>query len=140
MNFQIEYLAYHVDAIPALAHWHHAEWTAITPHLSVSDRVARLHARARRSGIPTGFVAVVHGSVVGLSCLVECDLDSHVHLSPWLATVLVAPDHRGHGIGSVLSERATEEAQVLGFARAYLFTFDKQSFYRRLGWSALEDG
>jgi hypothetical protein len=32
-----------------------------------------------------------------------------------------------------------EEAQVLGFSRAYLFTFDRQTFYRRLGWSTLED-
>lgn len=139
MVFQIEYLADHVDAIPALARWHHAEWTAITPHLTVSDRVARFQACARRGSIPTGVVAVVNGSVVGLACLVECDLNSHGHLSPWLASVLVAPDHRRQGIASALSERATEEAQALGFARAYLFTFDKQGFYRRLGWSTLED-
>ena len=51
MNFRIEYLADHVDAIPALARWHHAEWTAITPHLTVSDRVARLDARDGRGGV-----------------------------------------------------------------------------------------
>lgn len=101
MAFQIEYLADHVDAIPALARSHHAEWTAITPHLTVPDRVARFQARARRGSIPTGFVAVVNGNVV---------LDSHRHLSPWLASVLVAPDHRGHGIGSAPSERAAEKA------------------------------
>ena len=138
MAFQIEYLADHVDAIPVLARSHHAEWAAITPHLTVSDRVARFQACARRGAIPTGFVAVVNRSVVGQACLVECDLDSHRHLSPWLASVLVARNYRGLGIGSALSERATEEAQVLGFARAYLFTLDKQSFYRRLGWSTLE--
>lgn len=139
MAFQIEYLADHIEAIPALARWHHDDWKAITPHLTVSDRVARFQARARRGGLPVGFVAVVDGSVVGLASLVDCDLDSHGHLSPWLASVLVAPDHRRRGIGSALSERATEEARVFGFVRVYLFTFDKQDFYRRLGWSTLED-
>lgn len=139
MTFQIEYLADHVDAIPALARSHHTEWTTITPHLTVSDRVARFQARARRGSIPTGFVAVVSGRVVGLACLVDCDLDSHRHFSPWLASVLVEPDHRGYGIGSALSERATEEAHVFGCARVYLFTFDKQDFYQGLGWSKLEE-
>lgn len=45
----------------------------------------------------------------------------------------------GRGIGSALSERATEEACALGFSELYLFTFSKQSFYARLGWSHLED-
>ena len=103
MVFKIEYLADHMDAIPGLARAHQAEWTAITPHVTVSDRAARFQARAGRGGIPTGFVAVVNGTVVGLACLVECDLDSHRHLSPWLASVLVDPDYRGCGMGSALS-------------------------------------
>ncbi len=77
--------------------------------------------------------------MVGMACLVERDLESLGHLSPWLASVLVAPDYRGQGIGSALSERATQEAYVLGFERAYLFTFDMPSFYRRLGWVWVED-
>jgi predicted N-acetyltransferase YhbS len=139
MPFQIEYLADHVDAIPGLARAHYTEWATVTPHLTIPDRAARFQARARRGSIPTGFVAILSGSVVGLACLVECDLDSHPHLSPWLASVLVNPEHRRHGIGSALTDRATEEAKVLGFPRAYLFTFDKQAFYQRLGWSMLED-
>lgn len=31
MDFKIEYLCDHIDAIPALARWHHAKWAAITP-------------------------------------------------------------------------------------------------------------
>jgi N-acetylglutamate synthase-like GNAT family acetyltransferase len=37
-----------------------------------------------------------------------------------------------------LCRRVTEEARALGFARAYLFTLDKQDLYRRLGWSNVE--
>lgn len=139
MALQIAYLDQHLDAIPTLARWHHMEWAAVTPHLSVADRIAGFRARARRGTVPTSFVAILDANVVGLACLVENDVQSHQHLTPWLASVLVAPQHRGRGIGSSLSERTTEEARVLGFPKVYLFTFDRQSFYARLGWSALED-
>ena len=139
MELEIDYLAHHVDAIPTLARWHHDEWASITPELTIADRVKHLRARAGTGGVPTGFVAVVNAEVVGLACLIECDLDSHAHFSPWLATVLVAPSLRGRGIGSSLCRRVTDEARLLGYARVYLFTLDKQELYRRWGWSTVED-
>ena len=139
MDLRIEYLDEHEAAIPELACLHHAEWFAVTPHLTVSDRIAGFKERARRGSIPTGFIGLVGDRVVGMACLVVCDIESHCYLTPWLATVLVAPPYRGFGIGSALSERATQEAQGLGVPALYLFTFDKQGFYTRLGWAALEE-
>lgn len=139
-TLRIEYLADHVDAIPVLARWHHDQWAAITPGVSLAERIQRFEARARRSGLPTGFVAVAGAEVVGVASLVSCDLDSHPHFTPWLASVLVSPAHRGRGIGSALCERVAGEARGLGFSSMYLLTFDKQRFYGRLGWSVLEPG
>ena len=138
MTVTIAYLDEHPDAIPSLAAWHHEAWSAVTPHLTVADRIAGFQARARRGSIPTGFVALADSVVVGMACLVACDIDSHRHLTPWLATVLVGPAYRGQGIGSALSRRATDEAAALGVSTLYLFTFDKESFYARLGWWPLE--
>ena len=121
-----------------LARWHHEEWATRTPHLSLEDRIARFEARASRNQIPTAFAAVLDSRVVGVACLVEHDMDTRKDLTPWLASVLVAPSYRGRGIGSALSERAVEEARALDVSRLFLFTFDKQSFYSRLGWSAVE--
>jgi len=139
MGLRIEYLDEHADAIPSLAQWHHDEWFAMTPHLSVADRIAGFTARARRGSIPTGFVGLVDDRVVGMACLVQCDLHSHTHPGASLATVLVSPEHRRQGIGSALCVRAAEEARQLGVPNLYLFTFDRQSLYRRLDWTALED-
>lgn len=139
MNLRIEYLDEHEVAIPDLAKLHHAEWLSVTPHLTVADRIAGFRDRAQRGTIPTGFVGLLGDRVVGMSCLVACDIESHCHLTPWLATVLVAPEYRGQGIGSALSRRATEEAKRLRVARLHLFTFDKQGFYARLGWTTLEE-
>jgi GNAT superfamily N-acetyltransferase len=131
----IAYLDEHLDAIPSLAAWHHDAWAAVTPHVSVADRISGFRARARRGSIPTGFVALADAVVVGMACLVESDVDSHRHLTPWLASVLVGPAYRGQGIGSALCRRATDEASAFGVSTLYLFTFDQEPFYARLGWT-----
>jgi len=138
-GLRIAYLDEHIDAIPTLAQWHHMEWLSVTPNLSVADRIAGFTARARRGSVPTGLVGLIDELVVGMACLVDCDIPSHCHLTPWLATVLVAPEHRRQGIGSALCARAVEEARRLGVPNLYLFTFDKQSMYKQLDWSELEE-
>jgi GNAT superfamily N-acetyltransferase len=138
VNLQIDYLENHRYAIPKLAELHHAEWLTVTPGLSVTDRIAGFKARAKRGSIPTGFVAIDEDAVIGMACLVECDIESHCHLTPWLATLLVAPSCRRRGVGTALASRAADEATRLGVSNLFLFTFDRQSFYSRLGWVPLE--
>jgi GNAT superfamily N-acetyltransferase len=135
---RIEYLADHADAIPALAQWHHDQWQAVTPHLTIEDRIAGFRSRMRRLEVPTGFVAVVDETVVGMACLVAHDMETRPAFTPWLATVLVAPQYRGRGIGSALSDRVVAEGRALAFSQLYLVTFDKTRFYARLGWDELE--
>jgi N-acetylglutamate synthase-like GNAT family acetyltransferase len=56
----------------------------------------------------------------------------------WLAAVYVSADHREKGIGSKLVGAIEEIATSLRIARLYLWTPDKEHFYSRLGWSAIE--
>jgi N-acetylglutamate synthase-like GNAT family acetyltransferase len=140
MTWRFEHLADRLDAIPELAQAHHAAWASLSPSLSVADSERRFAERAHRGQVPTALIATVDNAVVGVACLVECDLDSHAHLTPWLASVLVLPEYRGKGIGSALSERLAAEAAFLGFPSLFLFTFDKQSMYTRLGWTTIDRG
>ncbi len=55
-------------------------------------------------------------------------------LTPWLAGLYVAPEHRREGIGSALVARVVGEARGLGLHRLYLYTPDQECFYARLGW------
>lgn len=138
-SLDIHYLCDHRDTIPTLARWYHEQWAFVSPVLSVEDAIRRFESRAYRGQIPAAFVALVDGHAVGLACLVEHDMDSSSDLSPWLASVLVAPEFRGRGIGTALSERATQEASRLGHDGLFLVTFDQVPFYARLGWSILEE-
>jgi GNAT superfamily N-acetyltransferase len=135
---KIEYLTDHAGAIPTLAQWHHDQWHTVTPDLTVADRIAGFRSRMRRMEVPTGSVAMLGEVVVGMACLVAHDIESRPELTPWLATVLVGPDYRARGIGLALSEPVVAEGRALAFSKLYLVTFDKSSFYARLGWKHFE--
>lgn len=133
-DFRIEPLADHIDAIPTLADWHHAEWGHLNKAISREARAERLRARATRGGIPTTVVALVGDGLAGSASLVESDMDTHMELTPWLASVYVAPEFRRRGIASALVEEIEQLAAEEGVPTLWLWTPDQERLYARLGW------
>ena len=70
--------------------------------------------------------------------LIPQDMDTRPDLSPWLGGVFTAPEARGRGVGSALSQHVMQRAAELGFSRLHLYTPDAEAFYARLGWVTLE--
>lgn len=102
-------------------------------------KAAQLRKNANLRMIPTCFVAIEEGQLLGSAALVVSDLSIRPELTPWLASVLVGEAYRNRGIGSALVQRVMEEAAVLGVETLHLITPDKQKFYKRLGWTAIEE-
>ena len=134
----IEYLADHPDRLATLARWHHEEWHHLNPGDTVEKRQARMNAHLAKRQIPTTFVALDGDVLVGSACLLADDMHQHRDLTPWLASVFVATEQRGRGVGSALVGRVVEEARALGVEALYLYTPDRERFYARMGWSVLE--
>ncbi|NOU13132.1 MAG: GNAT family N-acetyltransferase, partial [Methylococcaceae bacterium] len=63
--------------------------------------------------------------------------DTRPELTPWLASVFVAPKHRNNGVGSQLVKNVMQQAKEAGINELYLFTPDRETFYQKLGWSVL---
>jgi GNAT superfamily N-acetyltransferase len=137
LSHTIAYLADHPSCIPTLAAWHHAQWRYLDVDMSVEQRAAALgtHTKDR---IPMTVVALAGETPLGSASLIAHDMDTRMHLSPWLASVYVAPAYRNRGLGSALVQRIAAEAGMLRLERLYLFTPDKEHFYTRLGWTVLE--
>jgi GNAT superfamily N-acetyltransferase len=135
---RIEYLGDNAALIPMLAQWHHEEWGYLNPDRPIEQYIARLHSHLGRKRIPTTFVALSGGILVGSSSLVAYDMDIHMDLSPWLASLYVSPIYRSRGVGSALVHRVIKEAEALDVETLYLFTPDREGFYIRLGWSTFE--
>jgi len=134
----ITYLADHPEHLPAVARWVHGKWGHLAPGRTVEQIEAAFATRLNRDRIPLTLIALEGEQLLGTASIYLQDMSTRPELTPWMASVFVAPEQRGRGIGSALVQAIEAQARGLGVARLYLFTPDKQRFYARLGWSPLE--
>jgi len=99
---QIAYLADHPEHIDTLAPWLHAQWGWFTAGSTLDSRREGLGKQLNREELPIALVAHEQGQPLGTACLRVNDMDTRPDLTPWLASVYVAPDARTRGIGSQL--------------------------------------
>ena len=124
--------------ISALAEWHHNEWSYLNPSLTLNERIYKMEAYLSDEIIPSTYIAKENDILLGSSALLEHDMETKKHLTPWLASIYVAEPHRKQGIGSNLVLHAMKEAKKENISKLYLFTPDQEKFYKNLGWSTIE--
>ena len=121
------------DYLAALALWHHEEWSALNPGETIEQRKTRMQQYLNNRFIPSTFVAR-DKAVMGSASIVANDMETRTDLTPWLASVFVAPEHRQKGIGKKLVLHVMNHAKNEGIKKLYLFTTDRKDYYQRLGW------
>ena len=126
------------NLIPTLAKWHHNEWSYLNPSLTLNERIYKMEAYLSNEIIPSTYIAKENNILLGSSALLEHDMETKKHLTPWLASIYVAEPHRKQGIGSELVLHAMKEAKKENISKLYLFTPDQENFYKNLGWSTIE--
>ena len=124
--------------LPTLAQWHQEQWSYLNPGENLHHRIARMQEYLGESFLPTTFVAI-EDNLAGSVAIVENDMDTKPELSPWLASVYIAPEYRHKGIATALIKHAMQQAQAHGYKQLYLFTPDAQvAFYMQRGWQLME--
>ena len=126
------------NLIPTLAKWHHNEWSYLNSSLTLNERIYKMEAYLSNEIIPSTYIAKENNILLGSSALLEHDMETKKHLTPWLASIYVAEPHRKQGIGSKLVLHAMKEAKKENISKLYLFTPDQENFYKNLGWSTIE--
>lgn len=137
-SLTLAYLADHPGLAWRLAELHYAEWGHYYTDWSVELAHAELQAHVGRRQIPTTIVALAGNELLGSASLVVGDLEGYEHLTPWLASLFVLPEHRGHGIGKTLVHAVVNEATALRIPELHLWTVGQRSYYERLGWEFVE--
>lgn len=132
-NLDIEDLYDNQELIPVLAAWHLKEW----PNLS-ADRAELLLSRISDHVLPRTFVAFKNGKPVGFASLTQNNLPERTDLSPWLTSLLIAPEARKMGVGQALVAECISYAEKSGYKRFFLHTTEAPDFYRRLGWTEID--
>ncbi len=117
-----------------------AEWADTLPEITHSswDDFYRECAMNGDSSLPTTIVGTLHGDVVGsVSLEVIDDVTEFPHYTPWITGLVVAQDYRSKGFASQLMQQAHRIAFEMGYSRLFLWTYDQETMYQRLGWSVL---
>lgn len=127
--------------IPTLAQWHHQQWSYLNPGGSIEARIEKMQTYLGDALIPSTFIAIdgiaKDGELLGSAAIIAQDMDTRLELTPWLASVFVAPEHRHKQIGRTLVQHIMQKARAANIKTLYLFTPDRAHFYREMGWSAL---
>lgn len=120
------------NARAACLEWSHREWGTVA-NFSSDDWEVEFD-RLLDSAVDEVFVALDGDTPVGMATMVEHeDIDSHRHLTPWLSSLVVAPDYRRQGIARALVRHVEAYAALGGDPALHLLT-ESPAYYFRLGW------
>lgn len=134
----IAFLADQPQHLPVVAAWVYDQWHRHRPGETLETTAEMFRAALQRDAIPLTLLALDGDVPVGTASLFADDMETRPELTPWLASVYVAPERRGAGIGPRLVRAAEDVARQLGVKQLYLFTPDRERFYARLGWRTVE--
>ena len=145
-NIAIEYLVHCPELIDELARLSWEEWQDVYEQRkqTLEHSVKNYRERMNTDRLPLTLVAVRAGpavncrELVGMVSLKFHDMDTRPDLDPWLGGLLVLPEWRNRGVGTMLMHRATEEARRLNVPRLYLWTHNAEGLYHKLGWQLVE--
>jgi GNAT superfamily N-acetyltransferase len=134
---RISYLIEHPEYVPQLAQWLFEQWDFILGEKKPETRIEELRAQMNRNKLPIAWVAHGNGQLFGTAALRVDGPEGHEDLTPWLSRVIVGPHFRRQGIGAALCATVENKARSRKIETLYLFTFDKQAWFSRLGWTLL---
>jgi predicted N-acetyltransferase YhbS len=105
---------------------------------TIAEDIAGLRRFAKADGFEVALVAEDGGSILGTCLFVRQELNPVHDLSPWLAGLVVRPERRKQGIGSLLAQGIESHAADVGCRKLHLYTGDAEAFYVRLGWTVAD--
>jgi GNAT superfamily N-acetyltransferase len=83
-------------------------------------------------------VAKLDGVLAGTCLLVRSELEPCHAVSPWLAGLYVAPEHRRLGVGEALVRAIEDQARQRRSRCLYLYAGRAVPYYERLGWLVID--
>lgn len=134
-DFEIVNIQKHKELVPIVASWIYYEFILNhIPNCSELDIVEALNRR-KISDIPMTHICLENSKCIGTISLFPNDLSKLNQLTPWLAALYVAEEHRGRGIAKILIHSIENEAVRLGYNKIYLRTETAQDYYSKLNWT-----
>ena len=86
----------------------------------------------------TPFIAMADGRIVGMVTIAKSDYYPLPEIYPWISTLFVSEEYRGHRISEKLIDFANAYARDLGFCRTYIPS-EYIGLYEKYGYRYLKE-
>ncbi|MDD2997726.1 MAG: GNAT family N-acetyltransferase [Erysipelotrichia bacterium] len=127
------------DCLEEISTWHHNEWGYLNPGKTLETRIADMHNHLKGMPVPSTYIAVDdNDKVVGSASIRITDMPERPELTPWLASVFVESSARKNGVGRAVVQKVMQHAREAGVKTLYLYTPDREHFYKFMGWQTIE--
>lgn len=138
MSMQWAHLKDRPDLLPILAEWCGLEWAHLYENWDADTSRREFEASRSDGKLPITLIALEGGELLGTVSLLRNDLPGREDLNPWLASLLVLPEHRGKKVATFLIQQAEELLRRLNYPEAFLFTEAASGLFQKLGWEPYE--
>ena len=140
IDYKIIYLADARELIVPLAPMFIDEWEPYYGRQGPGDAETDLNDCCNHDEIPLALVAIGEDhEILGTAALKARSIDTHRHLSPWLAAMFVVERYRGQGIGVALIEEIEKNAHHLGYNCLYVGSGGVTPAMRNGGWTPINE-
>lgn len=134
----LAFLHDHPELIPVLSELCGREWGHLYPGWNTDTARREFQNQPHDGTLPVTLIAWEDGQLLGTVSLIFNDLPGFTHLNPWLASLLVLPEHRGKGVAAFLIHEAEKHLAASGYSQGYLFTESAQPLFEKLGWQPFQ--
>ena len=136
----VQLLADNEQLIAAIGELRWREWGHPPEPVDLEWWVEVTAREAGRDRLPITWVALdARGAALGAVGLGEYDLEDRRDRSPWVYGMIVRPDRRGRGVGSLLLAHLEAWAGSRGYQQVWVATGGQAiDFYRKCGWELSE--
>ena len=135
---RIEYLVDCPEVLSQLEKWFLQEWAPYYGPDGPGDAVDDLRSSCNRRALPITLVALKGDELCATGALKAESVETHKHLGPWVAALLVTPKYRRQGIRGKLVEALEHLAKELGFKQLYYGADVTDRYLEGNGWEPLE--
>jgi GNAT superfamily N-acetyltransferase len=134
----IRRLAADEPASDLVARWRHDAFFADMGAAFEETLEAQRLWLAQPSDYEIALLAEVASEPAGCCLFVREEIDAKHDLTPWLASLYVAPPFRKQGVGGALVRAIEQHARKVGCGTLHLYTVTAEPFYAGLGWVTQE--
>lgn len=112
------------------------KWDSVWPVIYEDCITHSLHTT---SALPQWYLMMDNDEIIGCAGLITNDFISRMDLYPWICALFIEENSRGKELGSLLLQRAKEDALKAGFQNVYLCT-DHIGLYEKYGFRYIGQG